>query len=246
MQVADRIERVSENIVNFYLVEDTGRVTVVDAGMPGNWGLLVDGLSRIGRTLADIESVVLTHAHSDHVGIAERIRTAAPAEALIHEADLEYLLAGKRPPGGTERGFSRRLLSTLAYGLRKGALRMPPVAEARAFADGDVLDLPGTPSVAHAPGHTPGACALFFASRGALLTGDTLVTIDFVTGRAGPVVSPFNTDRAQAIASLSRLEALPATVILPGHGEPFPGSPGRAVALARAAAPDRHRAADAR
>jgi glyoxylase-like metal-dependent hydrolase (beta-lactamase superfamily II) len=233
MQVADRIERVSENIVNFYLVEDAGRVTVVDAGMPGNWGLLVDGLARIGRTLADIEAVVLTHAHSDHVGIAERIRSGAPADALIHAADLEYLLAGKRPPGGMERGFSRRLLSTLVYGLRKGGIRMPPVAEARAFADGDVLDLPGSLRVVHAPGHTPGACALLCESRGALLTGDAMVTLDFVSGRAGPCVSPLNTDRAEAIGSLARLDGLPASIVLPGHGEPFVGTPTEAVALAR-------------
>jgi glyoxylase-like metal-dependent hydrolase (beta-lactamase superfamily II) len=234
MQVADRIERVSENIVDFYLVEEAGRVTVVDAGMPGNWGLLVDGLGRIGRTLVDVEAVVLTHAHSDHVGIAERIRAEAPAEALIHAADLEYLLAGRRPPGGMDRGFSRRLLSTLAYGLRKGGIRMPPVAEARAFADGDVLDLPGSPRIVHAPGHTPGACALLCESRGALLTGDVLNTLDVVSGHEGPTISPFHTDRAQAIASLARIEGLTASVILPGHGEPFAGTPAHAVALARA------------
>ena len=51
MQVADRIERVTENFVNFYLVEEAGRVTVVDVGMPGNWDLLVGGLARIGSTL---------------------------------------------------------------------------------------------------------------------------------------------------------------------------------------------------
>jgi len=236
MQVADRIERVHENIVNFYLVEDAGRVTVVDAGMAGNWGLLVDGLARIGRTLADIEAVVLTHAHADHVGVAERIRSEAPAEARIHAADLEYLIAGKRPPGGMDRGFSGRLFSMLAYGLRHGGMRMPPVAVARAFADGDVLDLPGAPRVVHAPGHTPGACAILCESRRALLAGDTLGTLDVVSGRTGPSISPFHTDRAQAIASLARLEDLPATIVLPGHGEPFAGTPAAAVAQARARA----------
>ncbi len=233
MQVADRIERVNENIVNFYLVEEAGRVTVVDAGMPGNWGLLVDGLARIGRTLADIEAVVLTHAHSDHVGIAERIRSEAPAEARIHDADLEFLIAGKRPPGGMDLGLSRRLLSTLAYGLRNGGIRMPPVSVARGFADGDVLDVPGSPRIVHAPGHTPGSCAILFESRGALMSGDSLGTLDVVSGRTGPSISPFRTDRAQAIASLARLEGLPATIVLPGHGEPFAGSPAEAVAQAR-------------
>ena len=52
------------------------------------------------------------------------------------------------------RAVSLRLVSTLWYGLRKGGQRMPPVAEARSFADGDVLDLPGSPRIVYAPGHT--------------------------------------------------------------------------------------------
>lgn len=235
MQVADRIERVHESIVNFYLVEEAGRVTVVDAGMPGNWNLLVDGLARIGRTLADVETVLLTHAHADHVGIAERIRTAAPCDARIHEADLEYLLAGRRPAGGIDRGFSLGMIRMGLYGLRKGGTRMVPVAEARSFAHGDVLDVPGSPAVIHAPGHTPGACALLFEERGALMTGDALNTLDVVHGRTGPRISPFWSDRAMAVASLARLDGLPARVVLPGHGEPFVGTPSEAVALARAA-----------
>jgi glyoxylase-like metal-dependent hydrolase (beta-lactamase superfamily II) len=235
MQVADRVERVHESIVNFYLVEEAGRVTVVDAGMPGNWNLLVDGLARIGRTLADIETVLLTHAHADHVGVAERIRTAAPCDARVHEADLEYLLAGRRPDGGIDRGFSLGLLRMALYGMRKGGTRMVPVAEAGTFVHGDALDVPGSPRVVHAPGHTPGACALLFEERGALMTGDTLNTLDVVRGRTGPRISPFWSDRAMAVASLARLDGLPARIVLPGHGEPFEGTPSEAVALARAA-----------
>ena len=234
MQVADRIERVTESIVNFYLVEEAGRLTVVDAGMAGNWGLLVAGLARIGRSLQDVDAVVLTHAHGDHVGLAERIRSGAPCEARIHEADLEYLLAGKRPPGGMDLALSRQLLETVVYGVRRNGTRLPPVATARSFADGEALDLPGSPRVVHAPGHTPGACALLFESRGALCTGDTLTTLDVMTGHRGPTISQFYSDRAMAIDSLARLDGLPATIVLPGHGEPFAGSPAEAVALARA------------
>jgi glyoxylase-like metal-dependent hydrolase (beta-lactamase superfamily II) len=235
MQVADRVERVNESIVNFYLVEEAGRVTVVDAGMPGNWNLLVDGLARIGRTLADVETVLLTHAHADHVGVAERIRAAAPCDARVHEADLEYLLAGKRPDGGMDRGFSFGMMRMALYGMRKSGTKMIPVAEAGTFAHGDVLHVPGSPKVIHAPGHTPGACALLFEERGALITGDTLNTLDVIRGKTGPRISPFWSDRAMAVASLARLDGLPASIVLPGHGEPFVGTPSEAVALARAA-----------
>jgi glyoxylase-like metal-dependent hydrolase (beta-lactamase superfamily II) len=236
MQVADRVERVNENITNVYFVEEDGRVTIVDAGMPGNWDIVMKGLARIGRTLADVDGLVLTHAHADHVGVAERIRVGAPCEAFVHEEDHDYLIAGKRPPGGMDRGFSIRLVNMALYGARKRGTTMVPVAEARSFAHGDVLDLPGSPRIVHAPGHTPGACAILFEERGALMTGDSLNTVDVIKGHTGPRVSPFYTDRAMAVASLARLDGLPARIVLPGHGEPFEGTPSEAVALARAAA----------
>jgi glyoxylase-like metal-dependent hydrolase (beta-lactamase superfamily II) len=235
MQVADRIERANENITNIYLVEEGGRVTVVDAGMPGNWDVLMKGLARIGRTLADVDGLVLTHAHADHVGVAERIRVGAPCEAFIHADDRDSLIAGKRPPGGMDRGFSVRLVKMVAYGVRKRGLSMIPVAEASSFDHGDVLDLPGSPRIVHAPGHTPGSCAILFEERGALMTGDSLGTLDVVTGKTGPRIAPFYTDKAMAVASLARLDGLPARIVLPGHGEPFEGTPAEAVALARAA-----------
>ena len=68
MRVADGIERIHENIINVYLVEEAGRLTVVDTGFPGNWPLLVAGLVGIGHMLADVEAILITHAHVDHVG----------------------------------------------------------------------------------------------------------------------------------------------------------------------------------
>jgi glyoxylase-like metal-dependent hydrolase (beta-lactamase superfamily II) len=123
----------------------------------------------------------------------------------------------------------------LACSLRKRGFRMPPVLEATALADGDRLDLPGRPRVVHVPGHTPGSAAFLFEDRSALCAGDPLVTLSAATGRTGPQLSPFAWDRRRARESLERLEALEARVLLPGHGEPFAGSPAQAVRLARAA-----------
>lgn len=235
MQVADRIERISEQYINFFLVEEAGRVLVVDSGMPGNWGLLLAGLGRIGRTLPDVEAVLLSHAHSDHVGLAERLRREAPAPVRIHADDLPFLLAGSRPPGSRPAGVSRTLLGVLVYALRKGGTKVPPVAEATAFAHGDILDLPGSPQVVFTPGHSPGHCAFHLPSRDALIVGDAISTWSPLTGARGPQLSPFQTDVEQTISSLTLLEELPASIVLPGHGEPFAGTPAEAVRLARAA-----------
>jgi glyoxylase-like metal-dependent hydrolase (beta-lactamase superfamily II) len=227
MRVADRIERIHENVINVYLVEESGKLTVVDTGFPGKWPLLVAGLAGIGRTLADVDAILITHAHADHVGMAERLRRASGAPVRVHGDDLEYLLAGKSPPGSADGGFGLALVRMLAYSLRKLGFRMPPVLEATAFADGDRLDLPGRPRVVHVPGHTPGSAAFLFEDRSALCAGDSLVTLSAATGRTGPQLSPFAWDRRRARESLERLESLEARVLLPGHGEPFAGSPAR-------------------
>lgn len=242
MQVAPGVTRVHEFVINCYLVEEAGSLTLVDAGIGATWDLLQRGLADMGRSLGDIEAVLLTHAHSDHLGMADRIRREAPAPVLIHEEDRAYLLAGKRPPNAPDNrvGLSTTLRHTFGrrlfwYFLRRGALSIPVVAEAGAFAEGEILDVPGHPRIVHAPGHTPGSAALHFEDRGVLCCGDAIVTLDAVTGQTGPRLAPaaFSSDPAAARASLSRLEGIDAELVLPGHGEPFLGTPAQAVALAR-------------
>jgi glyoxylase-like metal-dependent hydrolase (beta-lactamase superfamily II) len=74
---ADRIHRLTNGVVKFYVVEDGGRLTIVDAGAPGDRGLLERGMISIGRSFDALDSVVLTHAHSDHTGFVERARSQA-------------------------------------------------------------------------------------------------------------------------------------------------------------------------
>jgi len=227
-------------LVNWYLVEQDQRLTAVDAGLAGFGGTLERDLAQIGRSLADVEAVVLTHSDADHTGLVPRLR-AAGARVLVHERDEETL----RKPGPKRGDASpRHLLPWLlrptpwrlfGHMIRRGG-RPAKVEGAETFAAGSELDVPGRPVAHETPGHTDGSCALLFAGHGALFVGDAMCTWNPLTGASGPQLMPrpLNVDNAQCLSSLARIEALQAQVLLPGHGEPWRGAPATAVAQARA------------
>ena len=241
-EVAPGIHRLTGGVVNFYLVEQSGGLTLVDAGTPGDWRLFLRTLDGLGRRLDDLDAVVLTHAHPDHVGFAERARREGPASVWVHNDDAAVAQGAK--PGKNDAGLAKYLARTEFYrtaislSRRKGA-KIVPVVEVSSFADNDVLDVPGKPRAVHTPGHTPGNAALYFQDQDTLISGDTLITHNPLTGRTGPQIMPsgFNRDTLQALDSLSALEHLNTEIILPGHGEPWHGPISQAVQLARAAGP---------
>jgi glyoxylase-like metal-dependent hydrolase (beta-lactamase superfamily II) len=237
---APGIHLVSESYVNWYIVEDDGRLTVVDTGTPRSWRSLQGAVRQIGRSLKDIEAIVLTHAHFDHVGFAERARKELGVPVWVHEHDAE--LARHPLRYDHERP---RLLYPLRYPraipilgslAAHEAFFVKGVAEMRTFAGGE-LDVPGRPRVIFAPGHTYGHCALHFADRDTLIAGDAVVTLDPYTGARGPrvVARAATADSGAALRSLADLAATNATTVLTGHGDPWRGGAERAAQLARAA-----------
>lgn len=231
--------RLGSTIVNWYVVEDGGRLTVVDAGLPKHAEGLDAALGAVGHGLDDIDALVLTHGHTDHTGIAGFLHDRG-VPIHIHGDDADVLASG----GRTKNEGS--LLSYLRYGTawrtllhlaQGGGLKPPRIDDPVTFADGDELEVPGRPRVLHTPGHTGGHCALLFPRHDALFVGDALCTWNPLTGTPGPQLMPaaFDVSVASCLASLGRLEDVSAGLLLPGHGDPWSESPAAAVRLAREA-----------
>jgi glyoxylase-like metal-dependent hydrolase (beta-lactamase superfamily II) len=237
--VSEGVHRLESVYTNWYLIEQGGRLTVLDAGLPRDWRDFASALSRLGYTPADIDAVLITHHHLDHAGNAEQLRSAG-ARVYAHPADAPYLRGEKNRSHGSLARFLWRPWYAFYLGsyVAKGITRQPAIAQLDKLADGEVLDVPGSPKVVYAPGHTAGSCALFCENRSLLFSGDALVTLDVVRGprgRQGPQIvrGPFAADTDLALESLDMLAGTNAGTVLPGHGEPWPHGVKRAVEIAR-------------
>jgi glyoxylase-like metal-dependent hydrolase (beta-lactamase superfamily II) len=225
--------RLGSEFVNFFAVEDGGRWTLLDAGLPAYW----PQLEQNGIRPDAVEAVVLTHPHSDHVGVAERLRQHG-ARVYVHEADRAFALdpkpiTGERPLRSYwHYPTAWRLKSRFA---RHGGSKPNPIGDVTTFTDGERLDVPGHVRIVHTPGHTAGHSVLQLED-GTLILGDLLCTWNPLTGKRGPQLIPAGLSKssAQMLASLDKLEHLDAPALLFGHGEPWYDGAASAVAVARA------------
>lgn len=234
LQLAPSLHRLGDDRVACYLIEEAGSVTIIDAGLPGYYSDLADELATMGCTIDDVEAVVLTHGHSDHIGFAERMRTAHGTPVTVHELDAALARGEvKNPQAGTGETKLSSMLGFLLYSVRKGALRIKRLGEVGTFTTDGTLDVPGAPRVIHAPGHTPGCVALYSEHVDALLVGDVLSTLGVTSGRTGPQIAPFAADPDEALASLRNIERVEAHWLLPGHGAPWTQGVEAAVTAAR-------------
>lgn len=238
-EVFDGVYRLGTSVHNFYVVTEGGRATVVDAGCSKEWSKLVKGLASIGLRPADVEAVIVTHAHSDHLGFGKEASDHG-LSIKVHEDEETRALGqyqGKQAAGATELPFWRPVVWSFIFALFKaGIMKRASLGRVETIRDGEQLGLPGAPRVIHTPGHTEGHASFLFPGKRLLFTGDALVTMDLIGDGIGPgpqlMNDKFHNDAALARDTLDRLICLEADLVLPGHGEPWHGTPAEAVVAA--------------
>ena len=240
-QVADSVYALGTRGHNYYLVRDGNEVTMVDAGCSREWSKLTKALDSLGLDVDAVSGVVATHSHADHFGLAKQASDRG-IDVRVHEDEEERALGtytGRYAASASDVPMFRiHTLRTFTPMLVAGVMTLDHLDTVGTFTDGETLDLPGSLTAIHTPGHTEGHAMFHAPDLGILFTGDGLVTMDLLEPGEGPQMMPelFDLDHPQAIASLGRIEHLSAGTLLPGHGQPWHGAVSDAVAAARSAA----------
>jgi glyoxylase-like metal-dependent hydrolase (beta-lactamase superfamily II) len=226
--------------VNCWLVDDDP-LTLVDCGP--NSGLALDTLETElrahGRAIADLERIVLTHQHFDHVGLVGILARRSGAEVVALDVLAPVL---EDASASAERDDELAEAIMLRHGIPRDvviALRAlsrafrawgggAPVT--RRLADGEALEFAGRRLEAlHRPGHSPSDTVFWDAERALAIGGDHLLgrisSNPLIARPLGGRSGEPGADRPRALpmylASLRETRAMPIETVLPGHGDPI-------------------------
>ena len=221
--VSDRVYRIQApytgNAVHLYLVRGA-KLALIDSGARDSPEVAVQpALRELGLDWSDLDYLINTHGHKDHLGGNGEVKAAAPQVHIsLHEADLD--LAGGpeahlRSPTDTSAMLSllgrEDLLPEYEVTLRQVVGNA--VGIDRELTDGDVVDLGDDVrlTVVHTPGHTAGSVCFFWEAAGTLFTGDA------VQGQGWrPGVTPIYHDVVY-VDSINRIGDLGASTLCLGH-----------------------------
>ncbi|MCW2953952.1 MAG: beta-lactamase domain protein [Conexibacter sp.] len=241
--------------INCYLIEDDP-LTLVDCGP--NSGTALDELERLlaahGRAVEEIELIVITHQHLDHIGLVDVVARRSGAEIAALDRVTRYLGDYDREAGLDDDyavGIMHRhgIPPDVATALRSVSAAFRgfggAAAVTRPLADGSRLELRDRSfEVLHRPGHSPSDTLFWDERRQILLAGDHLIKhISSNPLITRPLPPDPADDRPHAlrsyVASLQATHELPAELVLAGHGEPI--SDHRSLIEERLAATERRK-----
>jgi glyoxylase-like metal-dependent hydrolase (beta-lactamase superfamily II) len=220
--------------VNCWLIDDDP-LTLVDTGP--NSGKALDEVDRqlraIGHRITDLELIVVSHQHIDHLGLVQILAERSGAEVAAieplvpiledytraNELDDEFASELMRRHGIGEQTL--QALRSVSQGFRAWGARADVT---RTLHDGEILELRDRKlEVQHRPGHSPTDTVFWDEERQILIGADHLLAHI----SSNPLLTrPIDggTERPRSLidymASLERTRDLPADIVLPGHGEP--------------------------
>jgi glyoxylase-like metal-dependent hydrolase (beta-lactamase superfamily II) len=210
--------RVPLGMVNAFLVQGDDGLTVIDAGVAGSAGKILQAVGELGKQPGDVRHILITHLHADHTGGLAELKRETGAQVYMHQADAALVRAGQawrpaRPTPGWINALTYRLLIE-----RAAPATIEAVEVEHELSGGETLPCAGGIQAIHTPGHTAGHTVFFWPQQGGVLfLGDALT---HMFGIGNP---PIFEEMADGKRSLATIIVMDFEVACFGHGSPIVG-----------------------
>ena len=194
----------------FLLLGD--ELTIVDTGFKGRSRHILKEVQELGYSPSDIDIIIITHHHADHIGSLPELKKVTQAKVVAHPADAVYIDGRLPQPGPARPQWLNKMLSPLG-----GLWATTPVTVDIPVNDGDELAMCGGIRILHTPGHTPGSISLLLQQERLIIVGD------LIAHRFGLRLPSrmFTVDIAAEIRSIREVASLDFEAICFGHGSPI-------------------------
>ena len=212
------IQIIKVGIDNCYIIKQEGTI-LIDGGMPGKFDQFSKGLIKSGIDPKEIEAIIITHCHWDHIGCTKEIKDATGAKVIVQKYEKNILLEGKpvMPPAVTLWG---KIFGIIINGLMKKLSILPGEIDIVIGEEDFPLKEFGIQGmIVFTPGHSPGSISVVLDSGDAFV-GD--MAMNGLPLTIGPDLPIFAEDMSALKTSWRKLIDKGVKKIYPAHGKPFP------------------------
>ena len=211
---------------SLYEIRIDGFVGLVDSGMNDS---TIESLASSGFDVSEVDLLLLTHLHVDHVGGSLAIQERSGCKIAMGEQDYRILVGIAEDPEGFKKRYVKRAIENgfpleQETSITKG---LPFSSDARRFLDLKVdMLIKEDASLNHGityitvPGHSPGSIAFLIEDQGLLFAGDHILQ------RITPNIGVYEGEMdmlGEYLKSLEKVKNRSLKTCLPGHGRPFQG-----------------------
>ena len=210
MAITDGVFQVRAIGARVTVLVENGEALLVDAGLRGSSGTILQGLETLGLFPEQIRRVVITHAHPDHSGGLGRLVAGREVSVAVHRLEADIIAGTAPPPSPLQNGLIGKMTQPVVSRLMGSSVPVDDRLE-----DGDIIPFGTEVRVVHLPGHTEGSIALHLPYKGTIIVGDAL-QYKFAR-RLGPPAPGVTQRPEQAMRSVEKLLDLDFDTICFSH-----------------------------
>jgi hydroxyacylglutathione hydrolase len=198
---------------NVFVLFSTKGYSLIDTGIFMKTKHLINILEENDLSLSDLQMIILTHCHCDHIGGAAELVRCSGARLAAHKNDVPYILQ----QDVIEGAYHHMMVEEQKY-MRKFNCVVQKIDHV--LEDDEIIDVFGGLQVINVPGHTPGSIALYQAEKKVMFFGD-VIRNNKGKGLVIGIPEQFNVNTQQVHIDAKKLLTYPIDYAVFGHGQPI-------------------------